>query len=159
MLAMARFRHILVATDFSETSEQALALAIDMARESGCEMTVVHTCEIPTFIYTGQAFTAVDLMQPITEFAEKKLETFMSSVRDRYARAKGMLQVGTAWEQILAAAAEICADLVVIGTHGRTGIAHAVVGSVAEKVVRLSPIPVLTVRGRPPPRHADLHTG
>ena len=146
---MARFRHILVATDFSETSEQALEVAVDMARESGCEVTVLHTCEIAPSIYTGQAFATVDLMQPIIELAEKKLGAFMSTVRDRCPRAKGMLQVGVAWEQILAAAAESHADLIVIGTHGRRGIAHAVLGSVAEKVVRFSPVPVLTVRGRP----------
>ncbi len=146
---MARFKHILVATDFSETSEEALQVALDLQHESDSELTVLHTCEIPTSIYTGQAFATVDLMQPLIELAEGKLEAFMRPVRDRCSRAKGALEVGVAWEQILAAAAERHADLIVIGTHGRRGLAHAVLGSVAEKVVRLSPIPVLTVRGRP----------
>ncbi len=147
---MSVFKEILVATDFSETSEQALELTLEMARESGADVTVVHTCEIPSSIYTEQAFAITDLMQPIIDGAEEKLEAFMASVRDRFPRAKGVLKVGIAWEQILAAAVEVHADLIVIGTHGRRGIAHALLGSVAEKVVRLSETPVLTVRGRSP---------
>ncbi len=145
---MAVFKHILVATDFSETSEQALQVTLDMARESGAELTVLHTAEIPSSVYTGQTFAVVDLMQPIIDVAQQKLDAFMRSVRERHPRADGVLKVGVAWEQILAGAAEVHADLIVIGTHGRRGIAHAVLGSVAERVVRLSPVPVLTVRGR-----------
>ena len=147
---MSVFEQILVATDFSETSERALDIALEMARENGdADVTVLHTCEIPPSVYADQTFAIVDLLQPIVEGAQAKLDTFMGTVRDRYPRTRGVLKVGVAWEQILAAAAEVHADLVVIGTHGRRGIAHAVLGSVAEKVVRLSPIPVLTVRGRP----------
>ncbi len=145
---MALFKHILVATDFSETSEQALQVTLALARESGAEITVLHTCEIPSSIYTGQTFAVVDLLQPIIEIAQKKLDAFMESLRDRQPRAKGLLKIGVPWEQILAAAAEVHADVIVIGTHGRRGIAHAVLGSVAERVVRLSPVPVLTVRGQ-----------
>ncbi len=145
---MSVFKHVLIATDFSETSEQALRVALDLARESGAELTVVHTAEIPSSIYAGQTFVVADLMQPIVDVAQEKLDAFMASVRDRHPRAEGVLRVGAAWEQILAAAAEAHADLIVIGTHGRRGIAHAVLGSVAEKVVRLSTVPVLTVRGR-----------
>jgi hypothetical protein len=63
-------------------------------------------------------------------------------------RWNGRSILALAWEQILAAAAEMGADLVVVGTHGRRGLAHVILGSVAERVVQLSPVPVLTVRGR-----------
>ncbi len=145
---MAVFKHMLVATDFSDTSGHALQVALDLAKESGADLRVLHTCEIPGSIEPGQTFAGVDLMQPIIEVAQGKLDAFMRSVRDRYPRAEGVLRVGVAWEQILAAAAEARADLIVIGTHGRRGLAHAVMGSVAEKIVRLSAVPVLTVRGR-----------
>ncbi len=145
---MAVFKHLLVATDFSETSEQAVQVTLELTRESGAELTVLHTAEIPSSVYAGQTFAVVDLMQPIIDVAQQKLDAFMRSVRERHPRAHGVLKLGVAWEQILAGAAEVHADLIVIGTHGRRGIAHAVLGSVAERVVRLSPVPVLTVRGR-----------
>ena len=66
---------------------------------------------------------------------------------ERCPSARGVLRQGVAWEQILENAKEAGADLLVIGTHGRRGVAHAFLGSVAVKVVRASPIPVLTVRG------------
>ena len=61
---------------------------------------------------------------------------------------KGFVRLGAPWEEILSVATERGADLVVVGTHGRRGFAHALMGSVAERVVRLSTIPVLTVRSR-----------
>jgi nucleotide-binding universal stress UspA family protein len=64
-------------------------------------------------------------------------------------RPRGFFKRGAAWRQILLASEETGADLVVMGTHGRQGLSHALIGSVAEKVVRLSPVPVLTVRERP----------
>jgi nucleotide-binding universal stress UspA family protein len=62
-------------------------------------------------------------------------------------RAEGVLGIGSAWQNILSVAKELKADVIVLGTHGRSGVMHALLGSVAEKVVRLSPVPVLTVRG------------
>jgi nucleotide-binding universal stress UspA family protein len=64
---------------------------------------------------------------------------------------EGVFKVGSPFEQILAVAAQEGCDLVVLGTHGRRGIAHAALGSVAEKVVRLCPVPVLTVHAAPEP--------
>ncbi|ABS28265.1 universal stress protein [Anaeromyxobacter sp. Fw109-5] len=144
---MAIFKHVLAATDFSETSGRALETAVAIAREAGAELSVVHVCEIPP--YTDFA-SPVDLVTPITDVAETKLEQLLSSIRDVCPAAKGYVRVGAPWEQLLATAAERGADLVVVGTHGRRGFAHAMMGSVAERVVRLSPVPVLTVRSRIP---------
>lgn len=144
---MGTFKHVLAATDFSETSGRALEMAVSLARDAGAELSVVHVCEIPS--YTDFA-APVDLVTPITDVAETKLDELVRSLRDVCPGAKGMVRVGAPWEQILAAAAERGADLVVVGTHGRRGFAHAFMGSVAERVVRLSPIPVLTVRSRIP---------
>ncbi|WP_242343415.1 universal stress protein [Anaeromyxobacter terrae] len=144
---MATFKHVLAATDFSEASGRALEMACTIARDSGARLTVAHVAEVPT--YTEFA-APVDLVTPITDLAETKLEELLKSVRDVCPGVKGAVRVGAPWEQILAAAAEVGADLVVVGTHGRRGFAHAFMGSVAERVVRLSPIPVLTVRSRIP---------
>lgn len=139
------FKHVLVATDFSEASGLALELAASIARQAGATLTVVHACELPIY---PEAIPSADLLTPITAAAGKRLDAVVTGLRDRCPGALPLLRVGAAWEEILAAAAEVGADLVVVGTHGRRGLSHAVLGSVAERVVRLSPIPVLTVRGR-----------
>jgi nucleotide-binding universal stress UspA family protein len=143
---MAIFKHVLAATDFSEASERALALAVEMARSPGSDLTVVHTCEVPVYAYTDMSFAPLDLLSPIVDVAKEKLTELMGRLATVCPGAKSVLEVGVPWEQILGVAAETGADLIVMGTHGRRGVAHALLGSVAEKVVRLSPVPVLTVR-------------
>jgi nucleotide-binding universal stress UspA family protein len=143
---MATFGHILAATDFSDVSRGALELAAALAGECGAELTLLHVCEISGYAQTGPI--PYDLVTPAAEEAQARLDELLLSVREVCPRAKGLVKVGVAWEQILAVAADTRADLVVMGTHGRRGISHALVGSVAERVVRLSPVAVLTVRSR-----------
>jgi nucleotide-binding universal stress UspA family protein len=142
---MGVFKHVVVATDFSEASGSAIDLAISIARQDGAALTVVHVCELPVL---PETVPPVDLFKAITEENGKRLDALMATLRDRCPDARRVLRTGSAWEEILAAAAEARADLVVLGTHGRRGLLHAVLGSVAERVVRLSPVPVLTVRSR-----------
>jgi nucleotide-binding universal stress UspA family protein len=146
---VAIFRHVLPATDFSEASQRALTLAAELARSSGSDLTVVHTCEVPVYAYTDMSFAPVDLLSPVVDLAEEKLGEVMRPLAAVCPAAKSVLKVGVPWEQILGAAAQAGADLIVMGTHGRRGVAHALLGSVAEKVVRLSTVPVLTVRASP----------
>ena len=141
---MGTFKHILAATDFSEASRPALDLAITIARDSGADLPVVHTCEIPPCPDPA----LVDLITPLADIARTKLDALLGAARSVCPRTTGVLNVGVAWEQILAVAAEAKSDLIILGTHGRRGVARAFIGSVAERVVRLSPIPVLTVRSR-----------
>lgn len=141
---MAMFKRILVATDFSEASRRAVELAASMARESGADFVVVHVSEIPVY---GDISYPVDLVTSLTEGARARLEELVASLRDSTPGVKGALRIGVAREQILAAGTEVRADLIVLGTHGRRGVAHALIGSVAERVVRMSEVPVLTVRG------------
>ncbi len=141
---MALFERILVATDFSETSGRAVELAAAMARDSGAALFVVHVAEIPVL---GDFTFPVDLITSLTEAASARLDERVASLRDATPNVKGTLRAGIPSEQILAAAAEVRADVIVLGTHGRRGFAHALIGSVAEKIVRLSPVAVITVRG------------
>jgi nucleotide-binding universal stress UspA family protein len=147
---MTTFRHVMVATDLSESSQAALKLALDLARTPGADLTVVHTCEIPVYSYTPEmAMAPVDLLTPAVDAARARLEELMRQVRKECPGAESLLEIGIPADKILSAAASCGADLIVMGTHGRRGLAHAMLGSVAEKVVRRSPVPVLTVR--PPP--------
>lgn len=145
---MGPFRHILVPTDFEEASQKALALAAEIARGSGAKITVMHTCEIPVYPYVDTALSAVDLLSPVVDLAEKKLAEVMKPFRDICPDANSVLKIGVPADQILAMAADTGADLIVMGTHGRRGVSHALLGSVTEKIVRLSSVPVLTVRAR-----------
>lgn len=141
-------RDILVATDLEpdSASARALDLAIDLATGFGAALTLVHVHEFPAVAYPHAAVNFASLQASVLDAASEALVAFAASVRERFPQAKSVLRRGRPWEEILAAAAEYRADLIVIGTHGRRGLSRALLGSVAEKVVRLSPVPVLTVR-------------
>jgi nucleotide-binding universal stress UspA family protein len=140
------FKHILAPVDFGESSQQALDTAIELATRLGAKLTIVHCYEIPAYAYGGMTFVAADLLGPVQDAAREQLEKTLAEVKKRFPGATGLLRRGVPWSEILAAADETKADLVVMGTHGRRGVAHALLGSVAEKVVRTSPVAVLTVR-------------
>ena len=144
---MKPFQCILVATDFGEASERALAGAIDLARRFDAKLSVVHCFEVPSYAYAGMYGSSVDLLTPIREGAERQLQELMARVRQQVPSATGTLRTGVAYDEILGIAKRDHADLIVLGTHGRQGVSRMLLGSVAEKVVRLSPVPVLTVRG------------
>jgi nucleotide-binding universal stress UspA family protein len=109
-----------------------------------------HTCELPAYGYPGLEFSAADWLTPIQEYAQRCLDEAVRTLSASGIRTSGSLGLGIPWEQILRAATRVDADVIVIGTHGRRGFSHAFLGSVAERVVRASPIPVLTIRGAAP---------
>lgn len=143
---MASFEHILVATDFGEPSARALDLALHLATESGAELTLLHTFEIPQYAYTETTYLNADWITPLQRAAHERLDRLLEETRKTLPRARALLRTGSPWREVLAAAEEEGADLVVIGTHGRRGLRHALLGSVAEKIVRMASVPVLTVR-------------
>ncbi len=89
------------------------------------------------------------MARPVQEAASKQLDDEVRSLRQPFPGAEGILRTGLAWEQVLAVIQEGATDLVVMGTYGRQGLRHALLGSVTERVVRLSPAPVLTVHAPP----------
>ena len=143
------FERILVATDFGHSSERALELALSLAEKFGSELTLVHSWEAPDYSYAAGLYLPVDVLAPIERAAVARLEEATTQLKVRFPAAKSMLRAGAPWEEVLAAATQVKADLIVMGTHGRRGFERALLGSVAERVVRLSSIPVLTVHGAP----------
>jgi nucleotide-binding universal stress UspA family protein len=138
-------RHILVPHDFSDTAEHALSFALDLASKLGAHITVMHAYELPSYAYPeGLALTA-ELTGNIQRAAQSALEGVLTRARRPGLEIEAQLRQGVAWREIEACAAEKKADLIVMGTHGRRGLARALLGSVAEKVVRTAPCPVLTV--------------
>ena len=140
---MRIFKHVLAATDFSEASAGAVELAASVARDSGAALTLLHVCEVPLHM---EVVPPVDMVTPAVAVAEGRLAALAGTLADRCPDAATVIRLGAPWEQLLACAAETGADLIVLGTHGRRGVAHAVLGSVAERVVQFAPVPVLTVR-------------
>ncbi len=86
-------------------------------------------------------------MTELQRTGDAKMARLLESIRKEMPRASGIVRCGAAWEQILDVARERGADLIVVGSHGRTGVPRALIGSVAEKVARLAQVPVLTVHG------------
>ena len=139
------FKHIVVATDFSECSQRALDLALEIASKFDSELTLVHSWEAPA--YAGGLYVTVDIATPIEQAAVAALDRATEELKLRMPSAKSMIRSGSAWEEVLATATLLHADLIVLGTHGRRGLNRALLGSVAEKVVRMATIPVLTAHG------------
>jgi nucleotide-binding universal stress UspA family protein len=143
---MGLYHHILVPTDFSASSQRALETAVSLAVAFGAKLTLTHSCEVPGYAYVGMMAPPIDYLTPLREAGQSLLLKSVESIRDRVPGATALLRSGPPWQQTLEVAKEIGADLIVMGTHGRSGLAHAFLGSVAAKVVRMSPIPVLTLR-------------
>jgi nucleotide-binding universal stress UspA family protein len=146
---MLAFRNILVPTDFSASSSHAVDVAVDLARTFGAGLTLLHVYEIPSYMYMG---AWIDIVTPIEQAAQAQLDAALASVRKLLPAARTELRCGVPWTQVLEVARESGADLVVMGTHGRTGVSHALLGSVAERIVRSADVPVLTVRA---PKHTE----
>lgn len=147
---MLRIKNILVATDFSECSESALNYGREMARRFGARLHVLHTVEFmpPDLAGMGGYVAAIPQMQAeLDQAAREQLELAVTADDRRLLGATTVLSTGeTPAMAISDYAKKSDIDLIVIGTHGRRGLSHLVMGSVAEKVVRSAPCPVLTVR-------------
>jgi nucleotide-binding universal stress UspA family protein len=145
---MARtIERILVPHDFSETADAALAMALDLAERLHARIIILHAYEVPTYVFPESVVATADLIGQIRGAAEEALATVKERDQRSGVQVDTLLRQGVAWSEINAVAKEFAADLVVMGTHGRRGVARALIGSVAEKIVRTSPCPVLTVHG------------
>lgn len=147
---MKRIRRILHPSDFSPASRPAFAWAVDMARDNRGELLVVHVLApvAPLFgegYVSPQTFTRIEQSARIA--ARKPLDALVARARKAGVRAQGLLLDGTPHVAIVRAARSKRADVIVMGTHGRGGLARLFVGSVAGRVVATAPCPVLTVRG------------
>jgi nucleotide-binding universal stress UspA family protein len=142
---MKPFKHILVPTDFEAPSAEALDMAISLAQALDAKLTLLHVWELPIYPYMDFMLSS-EVVTSIEDRAVKRLTEGLEKVRNVLPNAESSLRTGVPWEGILSAIRETEPDLVVMGTHGRRGVSHVFLGSVAEKVVRLSSVPVLTVR-------------
>ena len=139
-------KKILVPTDFAESSRAAEDVALELAQRFAVPLTVVHIYPVPATIYTGVPFVPVaDYVQAFEDAAKDQLNSEAERLRGKGVEVSTVLKMGAPWEEILEIAKKVDVGLIVMGTHGRRGLPRALLGSVAEKVVRLSPVPVLTI--------------
>jgi nucleotide-binding universal stress UspA family protein len=144
-------RNILVATDFSSASRPAFRRALEMASENGAALWIAHVASPPAPM-SPEGFVLPrfyeDMSDAIRTDAQKRLRTLLSRARKAGVRARSLILNGVPHDALNRAARRHRADLLVLGTHGRTGVAKLFVGSVASRVVATSRCPVLTIRGR-----------
>ena len=148
---MSRIRRIVHPSDFSRASGAAFAKAVEMAKTNRAELLLAHVLA-PVVLMAGDGYISPTVYEEIEASAragaQKQLDRLAAKAKKVGVRTRTLLMDGVAHEQITRAARSKRADLVVIGTHGRTGLAKFFLGSVAGRVVSTASCPVLTVRGK-----------
>jgi len=146
---MKQYRRILHPTDFSKASGPAFTEALRLAKQSRAELLLVHVLLRPT-AYFGDGYvpprTFETLEADARRSAQRRLSPLLAKARAARVRVKAFLLDGVPHEQIARAARLKRADLIVMGTHGRTGLSRFLMGSVTARAIPLAHCPVLTVR-------------
>jgi nucleotide-binding universal stress UspA family protein len=141
---MIALKNILVPHDFSETSEAAMRYGVELARMFGAKLHIVHVGERARFEMATEFPLGLDVS--LEEAVRERLSKIMGNREQLELKPTFLLLSGTPYLEIVRYANDHAVDLIVMGTHGRGMVAHALMGSVAERIVRYAPCPVLTVR-------------
>lgn len=141
---MPQIRTILCAVDFSPPSEAAFAYARELAAKLDAQIHLLHVYQLPIYaLPDGAVMMTADYTAKLANELQKELHKL--AAEERVVPVRTQLVEGLPYREIGRIAKELPADLIVVGTHGRTGVKHLLLGSVAERVVRTSPVPVITV--------------
>lgn len=145
---MKPFERILTAIDFSENSDYAFEYALMLAKQFDAELNIVHVINEPVDLrgFYVPHISFEQLEKEIEEGAMKMMEKFCQSRLSGFSNFKTSIVTGIPYEAIIKKAEDINASLLVLGTHGRTGLDHLIFGSTAERIVRSASCPVLTIR-------------
>lgn len=145
---MKPFEKILIAIDFSENSEQAFEYALTLAKQFKSELTIMHVINEPVDLrgFYVPHISFEQLEKEIEEGAQKMMEKFCQTKLADFGNYTTSIVSGIPYEEIIKKAADSNSSLIVLGTHGRTGLDHIIFGSTAERVVRSAACPVLTIR-------------
>jgi nucleotide-binding universal stress UspA family protein len=147
---MVAIKNILMATDFSDNSKWALTYALSFAKQYQAKLYLLHVIQQPTYplgMYAEISFDAMDkFSRNISEATEKEMAKLREKELQGFENYECLVIYGTPFLEILRTAKDKGVDLIIVGTHGRTGLDHVLFGSTAEKVVRRAPCPVLSVR-------------
>ena len=166
---MAKLNKILAPTDMSELSRTGIRYAMELAEAQRAEVIVYHVIgyeEATSYYGTfDEAAPATVDFRPVHEIIEERRRELGKFLRGNFAdlipklKVRAEVEVGLPYKRIVEKAVEEGMDMIVMSTHGRTGLLHLLIGSVTEKVVRLARCPVLSVRPMKEPRLAQVVTG
>lgn len=150
---MLRWQKFLCPVDFSEVSTGALRLAASLARRFEGEVVLVHVVEpiVAPADFTLGPMTTTEVEDKLAERSKNAVRELAATVDMPQGKVRVRVERGRASTEIIRVAHEEKADVIVMGTHGYTGVAHVLLGSTAERVIRKAPCPVLTVRASEPP--------
>ena len=145
---MKPFDKILTAIDFSENSDYAYDYALSLAKKFDSQLIILHVINEPVDLrgFYVPHISFEQLEKEIEEGAEKMMAKFCGSKMGDFTNFTTSIVTGIPYEEIIRSAEEASASLIVLGTHGRTGLDHLIFGSTAERVVRGASCPVLTIR-------------
>lgn len=153
------WKHLLVPIDFSDCAQRALELALDIASRDRASVTLMHVSSLPpnlppeALVTPPGASSAMRIDEYTSRGVRARLEAIASPLRDREIDVRTVTVVAVSEDvadAILRAAGELDVNAIVVGTHGRTGLSHLLLGSVAEKVIRRANVPVITIRTASP---------
>jgi universal stress protein A len=143
------FKKIVCPIDFSEFTDEILKYAVNITKKFNAELHLIHIIPNLNYFIPYESFLTPENLVAIEKNIEKEVEKdFEKVTKDIDMPLKKIVKTGATFVEIIDYIKEEDIDLVVMGTHGRSGIEHILIGSVAEKVVRKSPCPVLTIRPR-----------
>ena len=146
---MTKLERILVPIDFSEPSLKALDEAVEFSRPYGAELILMFAVERSYYESPILVPDSGALLEQQARAAEEKLEEICRGLGKRGVKCRTLVEFGVPYQAIVDAAKKVNASLIVMSTHGRTGLAHVLIGSVAERVVQHAGCPVLLLRGLP----------
>ena len=142
-------QHILVPTDFSEYADYALEYSIELAKVLQARLTLLHVFQLAPLtvgIVPHSVFTLT--LHEMQTKAHRQIQATLARIKQTGIPCESVIVQGFPFQTIIDTVKERAIDLIVMGTHGRTGLTHVLMGSVAERVVRMAPCPVLVTRGR-----------
>ncbi|OPX98471.1 MAG: hypothetical protein A4E60_03049 [Syntrophorhabdus sp. PtaB.Bin047] len=143
------FKKILCPVDFSEFTKDVVAYAVDMAKQYGAELHMLHVIPNLTYFTPYESFLTPENLVAIEKNIQNEVDRDFGKVLGKVdIDVKKAVRTGVAFVEIIDYVKSEGVDLIVMGTHGRSGIEHILIGNVAEKVVRKSPCPVMTIRPR-----------
>ena len=137
---------VLVPTDFSQSSDEALRYALAFAKQFHAEVMLLHVTEVPPGTAEGGIAITPGMIEEMNRRAAERLSALSSGVQPRGVPIRTLVRTGAPYHEIVEAARDEDADMIILSTHGRTGLKRLFLGSTAERVVRHAPCPVIVLR-------------
>ena len=140
------YKRILCPVDFSDISKRVLEIAADLAKRFGADLHVIHVFQLPATMLEAVYEDPTDMEEEIRQRLNDKLNEFVQKTKKPDVKITTGVYEGVPDVEIIKLARENQADMIVMGTRGKTGLSHVLLGSVAERVIRNAEVPVMTVR-------------